>query len=147
MQLWNKQKTFVFANSWRRSRVTLIEKHIKPTCSKITSTTHFVTIRKCNAQNAFFIGIKEMCPAPADNAWLTANPEENSTNYDWMHSLSRTTYGARHGKTEEYHQAWNAWRWCLKKKFEGIHDRFQRDSTSWFETQNWLDWGEVHWNG
>ena len=30
--------------------------------------------------------------------------------------------GARHGKTE-------AQRRCLKKKFEGIHDRFQRDST------------------
>ena len=34
------------ANSSRRSRVILIEKHIKPTCSKITSTTHLVTMRK-----------------------------------------------------------------------------------------------------
>ena len=46
MQLWNKQRTSVFANSWRRSRVILIEKHFKPTCSKISSTTHSVTLRK-----------------------------------------------------------------------------------------------------
>ena len=40
--------------------------------------------------------------------------------------------GARHGKTEaqkEHFTAHSARRRCLKKKFEGIHDRFQRDST------------------
>ena len=39
--------------------------------------------------------------------------------------------GARHGKTEaqkEHFVAHNARKRCLKKKFEGIHDRFQRDS-------------------
>ena len=39
--------------------------------------------------------------------------------------------GARHSKTEalkEHFVAHNARRRCLKKKFEGIHDRFQRDS-------------------
>ena len=46
LQLWNKQRTSAFASSWRRSRVILIEKHFKPTCSKIMSTTHLVTIRK-----------------------------------------------------------------------------------------------------
>ena len=46
MQLWNKQRTSVFASSWRRSRVIFIEKHFKPICSKMTSTTHSVTIRK-----------------------------------------------------------------------------------------------------
>ena len=35
----NKQKTSVFANSWRRSRVTRIDKHFKPICNKITPTT------------------------------------------------------------------------------------------------------------
>ena len=30
MQLWNKQRTFAPASSWRRSRVILIEKHFKP---------------------------------------------------------------------------------------------------------------------
>ena len=40
--------------------------------------------------------------------------------------------GARHGKTEaqkEHLIAHNARRRCIKKNFEGIHDRFQRDST------------------
>ena len=40
--------------------------------------------------------------------------------------------GARHGKTEaqkERFRAHNARRRCLKNKFEGNHDRFQRDST------------------
>ena len=30
-----------------------------------------------------FFGIKELCTAFADISWLTANPEGNSTNYDW----------------------------------------------------------------
>ena len=40
--------------------------------------------------------------------------------------------GARHGKTEaqmEHFRAHNARRRCLKKKFEGIHNRFLQDST------------------
>ena len=40
--------------------------------------------------------------------------------------------GARHGKTEgqkEHFVTHNVRRRCLKKKFEGIHDRFQRDPT------------------
>ena len=38
--------------------------------------------------------------------------------------------GARHGKTEaqkEHFMAHNVRRRCIKKKFEGIHDRFQKD--------------------
>ena len=34
MQLWNKPKISVFANSWRRSRVTLIDKRFKTICNK-----------------------------------------------------------------------------------------------------------------
>ena len=30
-----------------------------------------------------------------DTAWLTANPEDSLTNYDWMHSLSRTTWSRK----------------------------------------------------
>ena len=40
--------------------------------------------------------------------------------------------GARHGRTEaqkEHFMAHNARRRCLKKKCEGIHDRFLKDST------------------
>ena len=40
-------------------------------------------------------------------------------------------HGARHGKTEaqkEHFVAHNAQRSCTRKKFDGVHDRFQRDS-------------------
>ena len=40
--------------------------------------------------------------------------------------------GARHGKTEaqeEHFMAHNARKRCIKKNFDGIHDRYQRDST------------------
>ena len=39
-------------------------------------------------------------------------------------------HGARHGKTEaqkEHFVAHNAWKRCIKKNYDGIHDRFQRD--------------------
>ena len=52
--------------------------------------------------------------------------------------------GARHGKTEaqkEHFLAHNARRRCLKKKFEGIHDRFQRDST-YRDSQLKIGWTE-----
>ena len=48
-----------------------------------------------------------------------------------MHSL-RDDHGARHGKTDaqkEHFIAHNTRRRCLKKKFEGIHDRILKDST------------------
>ena len=52
--------------------------------------------------------------------------------------------GARHGKTEalkEHFVAHNARKRCLKKKFEGIHDRFQRDST-YRDSQLKIGWTE-----
>ena len=64
-----------------------------------------------------------------------------------MLSQSRTTErlrGARHGKNEaqkEHFAAHNARRRCLKKKFEGIHDRFQRDST-YGDSQLKIGWTE-----
>ena len=39
-------------------------------------------------------------------------------------------HGNRHGKTEEqrdHHIAHNLRRRCIKRNFEGIHDRFQKD--------------------
>ena len=76
--------------------------------------------QKWNVLTVFFIGIKELCTALADNAWLKANPEE-SFNKLRLDALSipnnvikkGATHGARHGKTEvqrEYHLAWNAWK-------------------------------------
>ena len=62
------------------------------------------------SQCLLHLGIKELCTALADNAWFTANPEENLT--------KGATHAARHGKTEvqrEYDMAWNAWKRCCKK--------------------------------
>ena len=52
--------------------------------------------------------------------------------------------GARHGKTEsqkKHFVAHNARRRCLKKKFDGIHDRFQRDPT-YRDAQLKIGWTE-----
>ena len=52
--------------------------------------------------------------------------------------------GARHGKTEvqkERFIAHNARRRCLKKKVEGIHDRFLKDST-YRDSQLRIGWTE-----
>ena len=90
-----------FKNFSKRSKVILIEKHFKPTCSRITSTKPFsnnskamirelgnvelfelceTLLRKYNVLTVFFIGIEELCAALADKSCLTANPEESLTN-------------------------------------------------------------------
>ena len=38
------------------------------------------TTQKYNVLTVFFLGIKELCTALADNSWLTANPEESWSN-------------------------------------------------------------------
>ena len=40
--VWSKPKILVFVNSWRRSRVILIDKIFKPICNKVMPTTHLV---------------------------------------------------------------------------------------------------------
>ena len=39
MQLWKKQNISEFKSLWKGSKIILIEKHLMPTCSRITSTT------------------------------------------------------------------------------------------------------------
>ena len=72
------------------------------------------------------------------------------TNGDRTLSQSRTTssgrgdLGARQSKNEaqkEHFIAHNARRRCLKKKFDGIQDRFQRDST-YRDSQLKIGWTE-----
>ena len=59
--------------------------------------------------------------------------------------------GGRHGKTDAQKQhflAHNARRRCIKKNFDGVHNRFQRDSVFCdSQLKNWLDRGEVHRDG
>ena len=71
-----------------------------------------------------------------DISSLKANPANIFTNGDWMLSQSRTkslergdlvvlgTAQMRHRNTISWH---NARRRCIKKNFDGIHDRFQSD--------------------
>ena len=40
MQLWKKKNNSEFKSSSKRSKVILIEKDFKPTCSRVASTTH-----------------------------------------------------------------------------------------------------------
>ena len=83
-----KQNISKFKSLLKGSKVILIEKHFKSTCSRMTSTTHSAKIRrrwsanwvmwrysscaklhqKYNVPNVFFTGIKEFCTALADNA-------------------------------------------------------------------------------
>ena len=99
----------------KKIEVTLIEMHFKPICSKITSTIHSVTNRKrwfvkwamwssssyakqfqkCNAQNAFFLGIKASFTEFAGISWQTAKPANIFINGDWTLSLSHTTSSRR----------------------------------------------------
>ena len=55
-------------------------------------------------------------------------------------------HGARHGKIEaqkEQFVAHNARKRCIKKNYDGIHDRFQRDPVYRdSQLKNWLDRGE-----
>ena len=72
-------------------------------------------------------------------SWERINPAEISFDGHWIFSQSRTMslrtgrpHGNRHGKTEEqrqHHIAHNLRKRCIKRGFEGIHDRFQNDST------------------
>ena len=62
-------------------------------------------------------------------------------------------HGARHGKTDAQKEHFvlvvrNARKRCIKKNFDGIHDRFQRDPVyPDSQLKNWLDRGEVHRDG
>ena len=95
--------------------------------------------RKCNAQNASVVGIKEIVYCTCGN--LLKESEASHNLHQWrLDAFSIENYvikkgrprGARHGKTEaqkEHFVAHNVRRRCRRKKFDGIHDRFQRDPT------------------
>ena len=142
-----------------------------PTWSRRKSTTHSAKIRrrwsanwamwsysscaklhqKYNVLTVFFIEIKELCTALADNAWLTANPEENVTNYNWMHSLSRSMWWRKdstrqnqrtnrvpHGLECVEEMLQESWlpRWTFYRYSRSIS---QRSNLSWITTRNRMD--------
>ena len=106
---------------------------------------------KCNAENAFFVGIKELSSCTCGH--LLKESEYSQSFHQWrLDSFSIQNYvikkwrprGARHGETEaqkEHFIAHNERRRCLKKKFEGIHDRSQRNST-YRDSQLKIGWTE-----
>ena len=86
-----------------------------------------------------------------DISWLKANPAKTLSNWR-LDALSIPHYvikkgrphGARHGKTEaqkEYCVAHNARKRCLKRNYEGIHDRFLRDPV-YRDSQLKIGWTE-----
>ena len=93
---------------------------------------------KCNAQNAFFVGIKGI--AYCTRGHLLGESESSHNFHQWRldaFSIQNCVIkkerprGVRHGKTEaqkKHFVAHNARRRCVNKNFDGIHDRFQRDS-------------------
>ena len=60
-------------------------------------------------------------------------------------------HGNPRGKTEKQRKqliAHNFTKRCVKKDFEGVHDRFQKDyKISWLATQNWSNWRNMHPDG
>ena len=89
--------------------------------------------KKCNAQNAFIVRIKEKSIALVDISWQTANRAKIFTNGDLMFSQTRTTSSRRCDLvvlgTEKLRQRNSiSWPTMRGRDVDGIHDRFQRDS-------------------
>ena len=112
--------------------------------------------QKYNVLPVFFIGIKKLCTALADNSWSESRRKFDKLRLD---ALSIPNYvikkgrshGARHGKTEEqkeYHIAWNAWKRCCNKvdsqggHSTNIHDRESQLAIGWTD-QKCREWDEL----
>ena len=134
----------VFKSSWKRSKAILIEKHFRPTCSRVTCTTHSVTIqkrcfvkwvnvefelsettRKVQWSECFLYGIKEsdLLHLSTSLCWKRIQPKFShvatgcSLNPALRIRVERLR-GARHGITEEQKEDFvvlNARKRCLKR--------------------------------
>ena len=129
----------------KRSKVILIEKHFKPTCSRVTSTKPFSNNSKAMIRELGNVELFELCETlpkvQCSHCLLYWNQGivyctcgqilVDSESRRKFHKLrldalsfpsfvikKGRSHGARHGKTEEqkeYHVAWNAWKRCCKK--------------------------------
>ena len=73
MQLWKKQNISEFKSLWKRSKIILIEKHFKPTCSRITSTILSAKIQKSTIRELGNVELFELCdtiPKVQFSHWL-----------------------------------------------------------------------------
>ena len=105
--------------------------------------------QKCNAQNAFFIGIVY---CTCGHLLRESESSQHFSNQWRLDAFSIENYvikkvrprGARHGRTEaqkEHFIAHHERRRCIKKNFEGIHVRFQKDLT-YHDSQLRIGWTE-----
>ena len=117
--------------------------------AKWSCSSNAKQFQKCNALNAYWNQGIVYCTC----GHLLKESESSQSFHQWRldavsipHCVIKKGrhHGAQHGKTEaqkEHFVAHNARRRCLKKKFEGIHDRFQRDSTH-RDSQLTIGWTE-----
>ena len=169
MQLWNKPKILVFLSSWRRSRVTLIDKIFKPIYNKRTPTTHWVKKSKNMIQDMGNVELFELFETDLKTQckecflyWnqgiiyctcghLLKESEASRGILQWtLDLLSIPNYvikkvrpqGNRHGKTEEklkQHIAHN-----FEKEMH--QERFWRDSRPLPKRLNILWIATQHWS-
>ena len=146
MRLWNKQKILVFVSSWRRSRVTLTDKIFKPIYNKSNAYNPTSEKSKKMIQDIGNVELFELCETipkvQCSECLLYWNQgivyctcrhllRENQSSrgilrWTWIFP---PPHGNRHGETEEQIKDHNLRRRCIKRGFEGIHDRFQNDPT------------------
>ena len=154
---------------------TLIDKHFKPTCSRISSSTHSAKKSKAMIRELGNVVLFELCEtvpkvqcAECLLYWnqgvtyctcghLLVESESFQNFSQWrldafsIHTTSPRRvrpHGARHGKTDaqkERSVAHNARKRCIKKNNDGIHDRFQPDSV-YRDSQLKIGWAEEECN-
>ena len=94
--------------------------------------------QKYNVPNVFFIGIKELCTALADNAWLTANPEVKFHKLR-LDAISIPDYVIKKGATQvqrEYHLA----TWRFGRYRETCRSRISIIYRNSRKLGNWRQW-------
>ena len=157
MQLWNKPKILVFSNSWRRSKVNLIDKIFKPVCNKVMLTTHLeikeddswhgqwraIRVMRNNSHSAMLrmLSLRESRNYLL-NLWTSLERNWNQPTFSSMAVRRFLNRELRHqeGATSRCsaRKNWSTERAfkptmlegdVSKKKYEGIHDRFLKDST------------------
>ena len=160
----------MFVNSWRRSRVILIDEHFKPIFNRITHAAQAMIREMSNVElvvramrnNSESAMLRMLSLLESRNclgiSWRKVNPAKVCTNGDWMF-FSIPNYvikkvrprGARYGKAEAQKEHFLAPQ-CSEEMYQKEIWRNSRSlpagfNISWFATQSWLDRGKVHRDG
>ena len=145
MQLWKKTENFRVPNSWRKSRVILIEMHFKPDDAKamiremgnVALFELCETIPKVQWSECLFNWNQWVIYCICGHLLIESESSQNFNNlrldaFSIPHYIINKNrhHGARHGKIEaqkEHFVSHNARKKCIKNNYERIHDRFLRD--------------------